>query len=198
MNTFDIYMVGVGGQGILTIGEILSEAALVKDKAVNFYPSKGMAQRGGFVKAQLRLGREKAGPNIPPHMADMVIAMETSEALKAIRFIKPGGDFVLFGDPWLPTAVMLGKASYPAVEDVKRQIKSSGAKLFFIDPCQVPEYQGEKVPDNIFILGAILKQTALGQYFQPEAVEQLILKRWKRRTGSNQFAFQSGMNININ
>ena len=54
MNTYDIYLVGVGGQGVLTIGEIITETAFRAGLPVNFYPTKGMAQRGGFVKAQLR------------------------------------------------------------------------------------------------------------------------------------------------
>ncbi len=64
-STFDLYFVGVGGQGVLTIGEIIAETAFRKGIPVNFYPTKGIAQRGGFVKAQLRLGREAPGPAIP-------------------------------------------------------------------------------------------------------------------------------------
>ena len=89
--TYDIYFVGVGGQGVLTIGEIITETAYRKGLPVNFYPTKGMAQRGGFVKAQLRLGREAPGPAIPEKGADLVIATEVSEALKAVRFVKPEG-----------------------------------------------------------------------------------------------------------
>ena len=65
MKGYDIYLVGVGGQGVLTIGEIIMSAAFRKGQSVNFYPTKGMAQRGGFVKAQLRLGRESAGREHP-------------------------------------------------------------------------------------------------------------------------------------
>ena len=56
-STYDVFLVGVGGQGVLTIGDILAEAALGQGTPVNLYPTKGMAQRGGFVKAQVRLGR---------------------------------------------------------------------------------------------------------------------------------------------
>ena len=59
---YDIYMVGVGGQGVLTIGHLIMDAALHLQIPSSFYPTKGMAQRGGFVKAQLRLG-QKAGPD---------------------------------------------------------------------------------------------------------------------------------------
>jgi hypothetical protein len=51
---YDIYFVGVGGQGVLTIGEIITEAAFRKG-ILRTSTHQGMAQRGGFVKAQLRL-----------------------------------------------------------------------------------------------------------------------------------------------
>ena len=75
-----------------------------------------------LVKAQLRLGRETVGPNIPPNGADVVIAMEVSEALRAVRMLRPGGEFLLFGERWLPTAVLLGKAPYPATEAVLERV----------------------------------------------------------------------------
>lgn len=190
---YDVFMVGVGGQGILTIGEILSSAALVKNLPVNFYPSKGMAQRGGFVKAQLRLGREMPGPNIPERGADLVLAMEVSESLKAIRYVKPGGDFVLFGDVWAPTAVMLGKAGYPALDEVLSEVKKSGARLVYIDPHALPEFNGRKVADNVFMLGATLKHTSLSKIFTSDEIDQVIQERWKKAAEANRFALQAGL-----
>jgi indolepyruvate ferredoxin oxidoreductase beta subunit len=94
---YDIYLVGVGGQGVLTIAELITEAAYLQGLPVNYYPTEGMAQRGGFVKAQVRLGRGFVGPNIPEKGADLAISMELSESLKAVRFIKPGGRFCALG-----------------------------------------------------------------------------------------------------
>lgn len=189
---YDIYLVGVGGQGILTVGEILAEAAMQRGIPVNFYPSKGMAQRGGFVKAQLRLGREHVGPNLPERSADLAIAMEQSEALKAIRYVKPGGDFVLFADVWAPTAVMLGKAGYPSREQVSEQIRAAGARLTCFDPSAVPAYQGVPVQANVFLLGVALRQTGLGRVFEAAEVDRVIQARWKKAAEVNRFAFQAG------
>ena len=139
--TYDIYFVGVGGQGVLTIGEIITETAYRKGLPVNFYPTKGMAQRGGFVKAQLRLGREAPGPAIPEKGADLVIATEVSEALKAVRFVKPEGDFVLYAHVWAPTAVMLGKAPYPKLDEVAATARAAlddGSRFCAIPPEALP------------------------------------------------------------
>jgi len=190
---YDIYFVGVGGQGVLTIGELLAETAHRQGIPVNFYPTKGMAQRGGFVKAQLRLGRETVGANIPEQGADLVIAMEVSEALKAIRFAKPGGDFVLFGHVWAPTDVVLGKAGYPTLDQVREQVREAEGKLLYLDPERLPLYEGAPVPDNIFVLGAALGRTGLGRALDPSDVWRVVEAHWKRGVERNTLAFRSGL-----
>lgn len=190
---FDIFLVGVGGQGVLTIGDLVSEAALQQGVPVNFYPTKGMAQRGGFVKAQVRMGRATVGPQIPEKGADLVIAMELSEALKAVRYVKPGGDFVLFGHVWPPTAVMLGKAPYPTLEEVRDQVTLAGALLCYLDPAELPLYDDATVPANVFVLGAALGHTRLGEVLDAPEVAQLVKSRWKRGTERNTLAFQAGL-----
>ncbi len=195
--TYDIYLVGVGGQGVLTIAELITEAANLLDVPVNYYPTEGMAQRGGFVKAQVRLGRSYVGPNIPEKGADLAISMEVSESLKAARFIKPGGDFVLWEHVWLPTAAMLGKAPYPALETVREQILNAGARLHSLDPHLLPLYQGEPVADNLYVLGAALGCSPLGKVLTVDAVRQAVRERWPRAADRNLFALQAGMDALI-
>jgi indolepyruvate ferredoxin oxidoreductase beta subunit len=195
-HTFDIYLVGVGGQGVLTIGEIIAEAAFRKGLSVNFYPTKGMAQRGGSVKAQLRLGRPTVGPAIPEKGADLVVAAEVSEALKAIRYVKPDGDFVLYAHIWAPTAVMLGKAPYPKLEQVIEAVQAAlggGARVHVIPPESLPLYEDAPVPDNIFTLAVALHRTPLGDLLPPAEVEAVVRTRWQRGAARNVAAFRAGL-----
>lgn len=190
---YDIYMVGVGGQGVLTIGHLIMDAALNLQIPANFYPTKGMAQRGGFVKAQLRLGQEVTGPQIPEKGADLVIAMELSEALKAVRFVKPGGQFLLYGHVWQPTAVMLGKAPYPAREQVEEQVLAAGAGIVYVDPRKLPQYGDRLVPANVFVLGAAVGRSRLGELMNAATMMERIEHRWKRGVEANRLAFQAGV-----
>ncbi len=192
---YDVLLVGVGGQGVLTVAELIGQAAVLQDVPVSLYPYKGMAQRGGFVKAQVRLGRDGAGPNIPERGADLVIGMEVSEALKGVRFIKPGGDFLLYGHVWPPTAVMLGKAEYPPLEQVLGAAREAGARVVYLDPADRPAYEGQPVPANVYVLGAALGHTGLGKVLSPETVLQAIEARWPKGTDRNRFAFQAGLNL---
>ncbi len=191
--SLDIYLVGVGGQGILTIADFICQAAIAKEIAVNYFPTKGMSQRGGFVKAQIRLGKPDAGPSIPTGSADMAIAMECSEALKALRYLKKNGEFILYGGIWQPTDVMLKKAPYPDSADVRQVIRESGAKLIYGDLSQVPEYNGAKVRENIFALGLAMGNSILNKLISVDFVAELIAQKWPKVKEQNLMAFHAGV-----
>lgn len=191
MNKFDIYLVGVGGQGILTIADMIMRAAEAENIPANYFPTKGMAQRGGFVKAQLKLGEDTVGPDIRPVGADLVIAMELSESLKALRYLKQGGDFVVYGYTWKPTEVMLGKAAYPTLDQVREQAELAGVNLHYLDPANLPE----GAADNIWLLAAALGKTPLGKYIHPDAVKEAIVQRWPKGAERNMKSFAAGLEL---
>lgn len=190
---FDIYIVGVGGQGVLTIADFICQAAMDAGMAVSFFPTKGMAQRGGFVKAQLRIGKPGYGPSLPEGSADMAIAMERSEALKALRFLKPDGEFILYGGVWQPTAVMLKKAPYPAADEVKAVIREQGARLIYGEHQDIPLYEGAPVRENLFALGLAVGNSKLGALISPEVIAGLIEQKWPKVAAANLLAFRSGV-----
>jgi indolepyruvate ferredoxin oxidoreductase beta subunit len=189
----DIYLTGVGGQGILTIADFICQAAQAKDINVSYYPTKGMSQRGGFVKAQIRLGRPDCGPAIPVLSADLAISMERSEGLKALRYLKPEGEFVLYGGVWLPTDAMLKKAPYPEADEVKEAIKKCCAKLVYADYQDLPEYQGAKVRENLFALGLAMGGSALGEFLGVDYIEELIANKWPKVKDANLAAYKGGV-----
>ncbi|MFT9077068.1 2-oxoacid:acceptor oxidoreductase family protein [Ethanoligenens sp.] len=190
---YDIYIVGVGGQGVLTIAEIISDVAFRKGIPVNYFPTKGMAQRGGFVKAQLRLGHTIAGPSISAQSADLVISMELSESLKAVPFLRPGGEFMLYANRWEPTAVMLGKAPYPTEDAVAGAIEKEGGRLHLLSEASLPRDSEKAVRPNIFVMGALLADTRLNTLLSAEEVEADIAGRWPKAAEANRYAFREGM-----
>jgi indolepyruvate ferredoxin oxidoreductase, beta subunit len=193
VSTCDIVLVGVGGQGILTIGEILLHAALESDVAASFAPTKGMAQRGGFVKAELRLGRDGVGPRIGEGAADLVLATERSEGLRGIRFVKPGGVFILYDDVWAPTGVMLGAAKYPERETVVAAIDEVGARSVVLLPSEIPPINGRPAAANIVVLGAACAVPALARAFDALVVERIVANRWPKSAAPNVEAFRVGL-----
>ena len=161
MKTCAIVLIGVGGQGVVTLGDLIARAALAADVPVSYVPTKGMAQRGGFVKVEIRLGHGQVGPRVPEAGADVVVGMERSEALKGVCFVRPTGRFILYDHVWEPTGVMLGEDDYPLLEAVTEEIKESGGNLLVLDPAQRPSFDDKPVAPNIYVLGALFDQPAI-------------------------------------
>jgi indolepyruvate ferredoxin oxidoreductase beta subunit len=193
MTTCDLLLVGVGGQGVLTIGDLLLRAAFAADLPASFCPSKGMAQRGGFVKVELRLGADGVGPRIGEGSADIVVAMERSEALKGIPFTKPDGHFLLYDHVWEPTGVQLGVDEYPSLDDVSDAIEASGAQLTVRHPAERPEIDGRPVSANVFLLGALMALPKMSALFAVADVEWVIETRWPKSADANVSAFRAGL-----
>lgn len=193
--SYDIFLVGVGGQGILTLADLIMRAAIHKGHPVSFLPTKGMAQRGGFVKAELRLGLVGAGPHIRENGAHLVIAMERSEALKGVRYARPEGDFLLYDHVWEPTAVMLGEAPYPSLESVLGTIRGSSTRLVYLDSKELPRIDGGYVAANIFVLGAAFGNTRLGEALDANNMAEVVQARWPRRAKRNVVAFDAGLRV---
>jgi indolepyruvate ferredoxin oxidoreductase beta subunit len=193
MKTCDLVLVGVGGQGVLTIGDLLLRAAFEADLPASFCPTKGMAQRGGFVKVEVRLGREGVGPRIGERQADIVVALERSEALNGLRFLKPGGVYVLYDYVWEPTDVQLGVDAYPTYEQAAGAINSGGANLIVLNPSDRPLVQDQPVPANIYVLGAIIGTSPARELLDPSLVERVVLDRWPKAEDVNRSAFWAGL-----
>ena len=193
MKTCDIVLIGVGGQGVVTIGDLMARAAMAADVPVSYVPSKGMAQRGGFVKVEIRLGREIAGPRVPEHGADLVVSMERSEALKGLQYVHPDGRFILYDHVWEPTGVMLGEDDYPTQEAVLAALSQSARDVLVLNPDNRPAFDGRPVAANVFTLGTMFGVPVLRELIDPRTIESVLLKRWPKAAEANLAAFHSGV-----
>jgi indolepyruvate ferredoxin oxidoreductase beta subunit len=120
METMNIYLTGVGGQGIGMISEILLRAADHAGKPVIGVDTHGLAQRGGIVVSHLRIGTEAYTPLIRKGSADLVVALERHEALRAaVDYLKPGGTLVYYDTVWQPLPVRLNEAKEIKPEDIE-------------------------------------------------------------------------------
>jgi Pyruvate/2-oxoacid:ferredoxin oxidoreductase gamma subunit len=88
---------------------------------------------------------------------------------------------------------MLGKAPYPALEEVLAQIRQAQARAHYLDPADLPSHDGAPVPANVYVLAAALGLTGLGQVLDPAEVEQVVHRRWKKGTERNALAFREGL-----
>jgi indolepyruvate ferredoxin oxidoreductase beta subunit len=105
---FNIYMAGVGGQGIGLLAELLARAADYAGLSPRGCDTHGLAQRGGMVTSHLRLGGAYA-PLVPQGQAGLVIALERTEALRAAaEMLAPGGVLLWYDACWQALDVRSG------------------------------------------------------------------------------------------
>jgi indolepyruvate ferredoxin oxidoreductase alpha subunit len=116
---------GVGGQGNLFFGRVLSEMAL-RTPYANAHIVKGdthgMAQLGGPVISTFACGKVHS-PISAPNSVDVLVVMEISEALRPGFFdlLKPGGTIIMNTFKVVPPAIKA--EDYPTLNDVKEMIK---------------------------------------------------------------------------
>ena len=144
---------GVGGQGILTVTDIICNAALKKGLKVRGSETHGMAQRGGSVVSNVRIG-ELHSPLIPERSADVILAMEPMEALRYAKYIQPEG-FIVFNHYVIPPVNLnLSMEKYPPLEEILENLKLFTENFIHINATKLAETAGAIIAQNIVILGA--------------------------------------------
>jgi len=108
---FNIYMTGVGGQGIGLLSQTLLRAIDCAGIHALAVDTHGLAQRGGMVVSRIRMGEKIFSPLIMAHCADLVLGMEIHEALRGGQTaLKKRGTLCYLNVSWQPLAVRLGQA----------------------------------------------------------------------------------------
>ena len=193
---YNIYIVGLGGQGVLTVGELISQAMEMKGQSVNFFPTKGMSQRGGFVQVQIRLG-DDAGPALAPQSADLIISLERSEALKAKKYANKNTDWLFFDDCWYTSEVTMNRIKYPERDLIVNELKDSCGNFMVIDNSALQLPSGKIARSNIFIVGLLIGHTKLGEIITAEDIIALLKEKWPKAIEANTEFINAGINYNL-
>ena len=82
---------GYGGQGILTLGEIVATIAMKKGKHVTWMPSYGPEMRGGTANCSVIVSDKVIGSPIVLSNIDILCAMNQPSVDKFMPKLKPGG-----------------------------------------------------------------------------------------------------------
>lgn len=154
METKNIMIVGVGGQGTLLTSRILGNVMLQKGYDVKLSEVHGMAQRGGSVVTFVRYGTQVAEPIVEEGCADILIAFERLEALRYIHFLKKDGAVIVNDQRIDPMPVVTGAASYP--EGILEAI-GNGHNMYSIDAMAEAIELGNAKAFNVVMLGVAAK-----------------------------------------
>ena len=172
--SFDILIVGIGGQGTILASNILGEACLIENQHVRGAETHGMAQRGGSVESHIRVGGEH-GPLIPPGQADLLISFDLLEALRYSHYLKQGGKMVVNRRIVLPTSVYTQKIAVPSEDEIIAALKKYQTCL--LDADRIATEAGSPLSQNVVMLGAAAGAMPLEAASLLEAVQRLVPKK---------------------
>ena len=172
--SFDILIVGIGGQGTILASNILGEACLIENRHVKGAETHGMAQRGGSVESHIRIGGEH-GPLIPPGQADLLISFDLLEALRYSHYLKKTGVLVTNRRMVLPTSVFTQNLALPKEEEIIATLKPYNLRL--LDADRLATEAGSPLSQNVVMLGAAASVMPLKPESLLEAVKRLVPKK---------------------
>ena len=182
-----ILLTGVGGQGTILTTKILSTALSQMGYDVKMSEIHGMSQRGGTVNTQLRYGEKVYAPNIGDGEADLIVAFEKVEALRALNYLKKGGKILMDKKEIMPLSVLTGAAEYPheADEELRKL-----ADVTVIPAGEIAEALGSPKSQNICLLGALVKALNLPEFDWEGLISSMVPAK---TVALNLAAFRKGL-----
>ena len=190
METKNIMIVGVGGQGSLLASKLLGHLLLSQGYDVKVSEVHGMSQRGGSVVTYVRYGDKVFSPVIDKGEADYIVSFELLEAARWLSFLKKDGQIVTNTQQIDPMPVITGAAEYP--EDLVEKLKASGAKVDALDCLSLAEEAGSSKAVNIVLLGRLSHYFDLPEEAWMKSLEANVPAKF---LDMNKKAFELGKNF---
>ena len=153
METKNIMIAGVGGQGTLLASKLLGGLLLGKGFDVKVSEVHGMSQRGGSVVTYVRWGEKVYSPIIDRGQADAILSFELLEAARWTEYLKPGGRLITNTQQINPMPVITGEARYP--EGLEGKLRALGIDLDAVDALSLAEEAGSSKAVNIVLMGRL-------------------------------------------
>ncbi len=153
METKNVMIVGVGGQGSLLASRVLGRLLIDAGMDVKVSEVHGMSQRGGSVVTYVRYGERVYSPIVDRGEADFIVSFELLEAARNLPYLKKEGQIVTNIQKIDPMPVITGAASYP--EDLVEKMKNKGVKVDAMDCLSLAKEAGSIKAVNMVLMGRL-------------------------------------------
>jgi len=172
-----IIVAGFGGQGVLSLGQLLTYAAMYENQYATWLPSYGPEMRGGTANCSVVIDADKpvASPIIA--VADTLIAMNKPSLDKFQMSVRKGGLIVI------NSSLITDKCANTDVEAV------------YVDANRIAHEHGNNKASNLVMLGAYIKHSGL---FPKDVILSTIEKVYAGKPQfipSNKECFEAGYNL---
>ena len=173
--TFDLAITGMGGQGCVACGKVLSTAAASAGWRVAGSELRGGAQRGGAAEVQLRFlpqggpGPEAVAAQVPPGGLDLLVGLEPLEAWRRVGLTSAKTLVVVDTTPVEPALARGYNYTVPPFDTILAGVAGTGARVVALDLAATAKARWHKeAMANIVALGWLAEHGALP--FAPETV----------------------------
>ncbi len=131
--TQEIIFAGFGGQGILSMGQIIAYAAMIENKDVSWMPSYGPEMRGGTANCTVIVSEDRISSPIVTKF-DSGIIMNQPSLDKFEKCIKPGGLLIYEKSSIInpPVREDIDVLSVPAFEEAQKLQKKQVANMIML------------------------------------------------------------------
>jgi indolepyruvate ferredoxin oxidoreductase beta subunit len=149
-----ILFAGVGGQGVLSAGRWVGDAAAAAGIEVVVGQIHGMSQRGGSVQASVALGGARSA-EVPRGMADLLIAFEPMEGARALDRLSERTTAIINTRPLLPGSLQATGRPYPPVASLISPVEEAAGRVIALDATALAEEAGSPRSLNVVTLGML-------------------------------------------
>jgi indolepyruvate ferredoxin oxidoreductase beta subunit len=156
MKEFNIVLAGVGGQGILLAAEILGTAAIKEGLNVQVSEIHGMAQRGGAVASNVRIGEKALSPTVMEGQADVLLGFEPVETVRSLSFASEKTVVIMNEEKITPTALTAQRIKYPSMKEITEKIRHFTKKIIALDAARLAKEAGNILTENVVLIGALI------------------------------------------
>ena len=189
METKNMMIVGVGGQGTLLASKLLGRMLLSRGFDIKVSEVHGMSQRGGSVVTYVRWGERVCSPIVDRGQADFIDSFELLEAARYTEYLKKGGLIITNTQKINPMPVITGAAVYP--EGLLEQMQAAGLRVEALDALGLAEQAGSVKAVNIVLMGRLSRFFDFTEAEWLEAIRQSVPPKF---AAMNEQAFLLGRN----
>ena len=158
----NIFMMGIGGTGVVTVNQIISTAAFLENKKVIALDQTGLSQKGGSVVSHLKI-LDQENPDSSSRVANgesdayLVFDLLTGANPKHMEKLYSKRSTAIISTSEIPTGDMVRstKSEYPESEHMINLIQQFSKKNFLLNATEISEhFFGSNMQANFIVIGA--------------------------------------------
>jgi indolepyruvate ferredoxin oxidoreductase beta subunit len=158
--SLNIFICGVGGQGLVLLTTVIGNACAKSGMKVVTGEMYGLSQRSGAVSVHLRVGEDVFSPLIPYGEADIILSLEAIETLRYVEYLKKGGVVLMnkriMHPPTETSKIITEKGSkYITLDDVVSKLRGWTPNIAVVDALGLARESGNVRTENTVFLGCL-------------------------------------------